>query len=351
MSESVRSLDMHRQNVSLLRPLLLWENPTRTAIVFAEIMTVLFMAQNSEFLRMILRIIYYSLGVTVALEVVTNFLSGGRGGIVSSFRPSKALLQPINRDQIHYHSNAIASIVDECSYWFKRVFDARDPKLTMMTIGGLWFLHNISYGVSLSQLFTVIVIGAFIIPPIVHRYHHNLNHAYGYFSSAAGQQYNQLTGKVNQNVGPHLDWGRSIYEKFANIFGVGAVGAGAAAAAAAAPPPPAPVERAPSVRAPSVRSMSIGAPSIHSRAPSMRAPSMRAPSMRAPSMRAPSMHGDAMSMRSGMPPQGMGSIRSGMMGSRPQSIYSDYEGSYMSDGMSYMSRNTGRSQLPPHAAH
>lgn len=328
MSESVFSLEMHRQNISLLRPLLLWENPTRTAIVFAEIVTVLLMAQNSEFLRIVLRVIYYSLGLTVGLEVITNFLSGGRGGVISSFRPSKAFLQPINRDQIHYHSHVIASVVDECSYWFKRVFDARDPKLTVMTVVGLWILHNISYGVSISQLLTIVVIGAFLIPPIAHRYNHNLSHAYGYFSSAAGQHINQLTGKVNENVGPHLSWSKNLYATIASIFGIG----GAATGAAAAPQEPA--------KAPSVKSMNIGEPSLHSRAPSMRTPSVRSMggySVKSgpPSIRAPSMRGDVMSVRSGMSP-GMGSVRTDMYPSRSLSVY---EESMYSNG-SYRSRRS-----------
>lgn len=94
MSESVRSFQVHRNNVSSVMPLLLWENPVKSGLTLFELMVVIMIFQSSDMLRFVLRSSYFFLGAILLVEFVTKFLNGGNSGLISSFKPSRSFFRP-----------------------------------------------------------------------------------------------------------------------------------------------------------------------------------------------------------------------------------------------------------------
>lgn len=357
---SIQSYEVHVRSVSNLRPLFLWENPVRTSVTLGEILAVLFMVQNSDFLRIFLRIIWLSIGGTLLLELATKFLNGGRSGLISSYRPSKSLLPAISPEQLQAHSIAIASVLEEILYWLKRALDARDTSFTIMAFIAVWALYLVTYIASVASVFILAVIGAFTIPPLVVRFEPQIAHAraatnawFTQKSAAMGAQFRETA----PGLASYYDRGLSL----AGGMGLGAAG-GAAAMAAAAPaaPTPAPMEAFPQPvptpapmppAAASFRSGSVGgAPSI--RSGSVYSHTTATPP--APMGAVPIPMADGGAPHPGYPPHPghAGSVYSGSQYTGSQYTGSQYTGSYTgSYAGSQYSGYTGSQASRRHSVH
>lgn len=295
MSESVRSFELHRQNVSSVKPLLMWEDPLRTGLTLFELLVVMLMFQNSDFLRLVLRLVYFCLGATLFLELVTKFLSGGQTGLVSTFRPSRTFLHTVSRDQIQSRSNTIAAVLEEAVYWFKRAFDARDTTFTLSAFIAIWVFYISSYVVPVSTLFMLCLIGAFTLPVLTLRLEAQIAMARAYGYGLAQPHIDTFNSKMD-NAHPYVKY---VYGGISNQLGGGGGGGGPGPAAPATAAAAAAAAEVASVRAPSMRAPSARAPSVHSVAASHRS----VPLSKAGSIRSAAPPSPAMSAHShGLPP-------------------------------------------------
>ena len=271
-AESIRSFDGHVQNFHGLMSLFCWENPIRSATAFVECLVLLAICQNNGLLRLILHLGYLAIGVTALTEFATKFLNGGRAGLISSYRPSRLI--SVNKEHLQHHADTIVAIGVEALYWLRRILDARDLKLTLVSFAGIWILYGITAAISFGTLATIVVILAFTLPAIYYRFKAELDHAHGHFSNIFNAKYTDMQGQFNTAAGPQLERIRAARDGVNTIFGYPAAGAAAAVPVAAAVPMMAPPVEMPA-SAPSIRSF---------RPPSVRAPSVHAPSVRAPSI-------------------------------------------------------------------
>jgi hypothetical protein len=257
-AESIRSYQEHIQTFNSASSIFNWEDPIRTATAFGECLVLLAIFQNADLLRFVLRLCYLFIGITALTEIGTKFLNGGHAGLVSSYRPSR--LMPINKDHVQYHANMFATMFAEALYWVRRVVDARDLKLTGVSIFFLWFTYCLTAVFSVSSILSLLVIGAFTVPAIYTRFRVEIDHARGHLGGICTKHYNNYHNQIATATQPHLS---KVSAAWGSVFGAGA-GAAAAPPAAAAP------AAAPSVRsmkAPSVRSVHPAAASIKSAKP------------------------------------------------------------------------------------
>ncbi|VVT55194.1 uncharacterized protein SAPINGB_P004474 [Magnusiomyces paraingens] len=337
---SVQSYQVHLQSVSNLRPLLLWENPVRTSVTLAEILAVLLMVQNTDFLRLFLRLIWLSIGGTLLLELVTKFLNGGREGLISSYRPSKTLLPDISRDQLREHSLMIASVLEEILYWFKRALDARDTSFTILAFIFVWGLYLVTYMASISSVLILVVIGAFTFPVLGLRFEPQLARARVQINTVVTNKMAVANAKLRETA-------PGIFTAYNTVLSF----LGAPAGAGAAPPPPqamAPMSYAPTpapapapvpvpvpvaaptpapAPAPAPAPVPVAAPAPGSRASSVRSQSTATPAHPVEAAGVPhNLHHDAGSVHSGS--QYTGSQYTGSQYTGSQYTGSQYTRSY-----------------------
>ena len=247
-AESIRSYQEHIQTFNGASSIFNWEDPIRTATAFGECLVLLAIFQSADFLRLVLRLCYLFIGITALTEIGTKFLNGGKAGLVSSYRPSR--LMPINKDHVQYHANMFATMFAEVLYWVRRVVDARDLKLTGVSVFCLWFTYCLTAVFPVSSILSLLVIGAFTVPAIYTRFRAEIDHARGHLGGICNKHYSTYHNQITSATQPHIS---KVSEVWGTVFGAGA-GAGAGAAAAA-----------PAAAAPSVRSMK--APSVRSAHP------------------------------------------------------------------------------------
>lgn len=350
MSESIRSYQGHVDNFQGVMALLTWQDPVRTSIAFGECVGVLMLVQNGGILRFFLYVGYLALGVTALVEFATKFVTGGQSGLVSYFKPSKFL--NINKEHLQSHADTIVAVVYEALYWARRVLDARDLKLTLMTFAGLFVVYGMTATVPFASMLTVFVVGAFTLPAFYLKFQKELDHAHGYFSNIFSDKANSarsqfMNSQFMNGLNPHLQKFRQTRDKLCVIFGITPGGGAPGAPPPAAAPAPMAAPPAPSVR-------------------SVKPPSMKAASVR--SMKAPSAHGSAhgsvkspshfnSAMAAGAGAVGGAAIGAGAMGMAGShgSVYSghhgggsDYGSDYYDEGSMYGSEYSYMSQQPPH---
>ncbi|KAF5095444.1 hypothetical protein D0Z00_003140 [Geotrichum galactomycetum] len=250
-AESIRSYQEHVQTFNGASSIFNWEDPIRSATAFGECLVLLAIFQSADLLRLVLRLCYLFIGITALTEIGTKFLNGGNAGLVSAYRPSR--LMPINKDHVEYHANMFATMFSEALYWVRRVVDARDLKLTGVSIFFLWFTYCLTAVFPVSSILSFLVIGAFTIPATYTRFRTEIDHMRGHLGGICTKHYHNYQNQIATATQPHLS---KVTAAWGNVFG----GAAAAAPAAAAP-------SVRSMKAPSVRSVHTAAASIKSAKP------------------------------------------------------------------------------------
>lgn len=199
-------------------PILTWHDPIKSGTLFGELLAILLVLRYGNLLRVSLRLIYWSIGLTTVAEYVSRKFYGSKKGLVSSYKPSRFI--GVSQSSLEVRATKLAHCFADSFASVKHVIDGEDLCLSSFIFLSAVVGYILTGFLSMSGLLLLTLVSSFSIPPIYLQFQHQIDDLIDVAHKELGDKYDKVHKQVSDAAEPHITKAKTHINKFSSTLGL-----------------------------------------------------------------------------------------------------------------------------------